>query len=219
MTSTSNKPELAAPTLAQSHKSGINITSAAHLLIGVAPYPGMDEGDLIELYWDNCYVFGRDRTLDAKGFATVSGAAPGPARVMFGKDPADTWSDGSYIGKPEWPLQPPGAEDIPGPVQAMVAQVLPSKNWDVLETGKSLAQSGMSAVQTVQGAMQTAQQIKGAAQGGVAGLPKLASAAMPSASSLLGGASKSGRLPTLPAPKLPKPSLKTPGLLAGEMLS
>ena len=59
MKSTSNKPELAAPTLAQSHKNGINITSAAHLLIDVAPYPGMDEGDLIELFWDNCYVASR----------------------------------------------------------------------------------------------------------------------------------------------------------------
>lgn len=59
MKSTSNKPELAAPTLAQSNKTGINITSAAHLLIDVAPYPGMDEGDLIELFWDNCYVASR----------------------------------------------------------------------------------------------------------------------------------------------------------------
>lgn len=56
MKNTSNKPELAAPTVAQSHKCGINVTSAAHLRIDVAPYPGMDEGDLIELFWDNCYV-------------------------------------------------------------------------------------------------------------------------------------------------------------------
>lgn len=56
MKNTSNKPELAAPIVAQSHKSGINISSAAHLLIDVAPYSGMDEGDLIELFWDNCYV-------------------------------------------------------------------------------------------------------------------------------------------------------------------
>jgi len=59
MTSTSNKIELAAPTLAQSHKAGINLASAAHLLIEVPPYPGMDEGDLIELFWDNCYVASR----------------------------------------------------------------------------------------------------------------------------------------------------------------
>ncbi|PTS99747.1 hypothetical protein, partial [Pseudomonas sp. HMWF006] len=89
----------------------------------------------------------------------------------------------------------------------------------MLEKGKEMAQTGMSAMQTAQGAMQTAHQVKGAVQGGVAGLPKLASAAMPSASSILGAASKGGRLPTLPAPTLPKPSLKTPGLLAGEMLS
>jgi type VI secretion system secreted protein VgrG len=56
-------------------------------------------------------------------------------------------------------------------------------------------------------------------QGGVAGLPKLASAVLPSASGVLGAASKAGNLPSLPAPSLPKPSLKTPGLLAGEMLS
>ncbi|MDI2593172.1 hypothetical protein POF45_17315 [Pseudomonas sp. 681] len=62
MKSTSNKPELVAPFLAQSHKSGVNITSAAHLLIEVAPYPGMDEGDLIELYWDSCYVASRTLT-------------------------------------------------------------------------------------------------------------------------------------------------------------
>lgn len=59
MKNTSNKPELAAPTVAQSHRSGINITSAARLLIDVAPYPGMDEGDLIELFWDHCYVASR----------------------------------------------------------------------------------------------------------------------------------------------------------------
>ncbi|WP_180700211.1 DUF2345 domain-containing protein, partial [Pseudomonas crudilactis] len=157
--------------------------------------------------------------LDGKGFASVAGAAPGPARVLFGKDPADTWSDGSYIGKPEWPLNPPGAEDVPSQVQAMVAQVLPSKSWEMLEKGKDMAQTGMSAVQSAQGAMQAAQQVKGVVQGGVAGLPKLASAALPSASGILGAAGKAGKLPSLPAPSLPKPSLKTPGLLAGEMLS
>ena len=56
MNSTSNTSGLAAPTLAQSNKAGINVTCAAHLLIDVAPYPAMDAGDLIELFWDNCYV-------------------------------------------------------------------------------------------------------------------------------------------------------------------
>jgi type VI secretion system secreted protein VgrG len=90
--------------------------------------------------------------------------------------------------------------------------VLPNKNWDMLEKGKDMAQTGMNAMQTAQGAMQTAQQVKGVVQGGAAGLPKLASAALPNASGILGAASKSGKLPGLPAPTLPKPSLKTPDL-------
>ena len=67
MTSTSNTPELAAPTLAQSHKAGVNMISAAHLMIDVAPYPGMDAGDLIELFWDNCYVASRVVTASDAG--------------------------------------------------------------------------------------------------------------------------------------------------------
>ncbi|MCP2075612.1 UNVERIFIED_ORG: hypothetical protein J2Y77_005048 [Pseudomonas lini] len=59
MTCTSTIPELAAPSLANAHRTGINITSAAHLEVAIAPYPGMDAGDLIELFWDNCYVGSR----------------------------------------------------------------------------------------------------------------------------------------------------------------
>lgn len=69
MTSTSNTSELAAPTLAQSHKAGINVTSAAYLLVDVAPYPGMDDGDLIELFWDRCYV--ASRVLNAEDVGEV----------------------------------------------------------------------------------------------------------------------------------------------------
>ncbi|MCG6575197.1 hypothetical protein EGM97_10845 [Pseudomonas sp. AF32] len=59
MTCTSNIPELAAPTLVNAHRTGINLTSAARLEVTIAPYPGMDAGDLIELFWDNCYVGSR----------------------------------------------------------------------------------------------------------------------------------------------------------------
>lgn len=59
MTCKSKSPELAAPTLANAHPAGINIASAAHLDAAIAPYPGMDVGDLIELFWDNCYVGSR----------------------------------------------------------------------------------------------------------------------------------------------------------------
>ncbi|VVO63800.1 hypothetical protein [Pseudomonas fluorescens] len=67
MTSTSNTPELSAPTLTQSHKAGVNMISAAHLMIDVAPYPGMDAGDLIELFWNNCYVASRVLAADDVG--------------------------------------------------------------------------------------------------------------------------------------------------------
>ena len=56
MTCLSNKVELTAPRLARSSGSAINGVSAAHLLIEIDPYASMDEGDLIELFWDNCYV-------------------------------------------------------------------------------------------------------------------------------------------------------------------
>ncbi|MBT2340106.1 MULTISPECIES: hypothetical protein [Pseudomonas] len=59
MTCTSNIPRLAAPTLVNAHPAGINLASAACLEVAIAPYPGMDAGDLIELFWDNCYVGSR----------------------------------------------------------------------------------------------------------------------------------------------------------------
>ncbi|CDF97147.1 MULTISPECIES: hypothetical protein [unclassified Pseudomonas] len=59
MTCTSTIPELAAPALANACRSGINITGAARLEVLIPPYPGMDAGDLIELFWDNCYVGSR----------------------------------------------------------------------------------------------------------------------------------------------------------------
>ena len=166
--------------------------------------------------------------------AAVAGAAPGPARVKFGHDPSDTWSDGSYIGIPEWPLRKPGAsgaDSLPGPIQSLVADLLPrqGKSAVLLEQGKGLAktgmatvQHGMSVIQTAQGAMQSVQTVKTSLQAGVSGIAPLASAALPSASSLLSLANNSGALPSLQAlPTFSPPSLsfKTPGLLAGEMLS
>ncbi|MNY25215.1 hypothetical protein D3C86_1589820 [compost metagenome] len=51
-------------------------------------------------------------TLDAKGFAAVSGLAPGGARIELGKDPADPWDESSYIGKPSWPAREGSAVDM-----------------------------------------------------------------------------------------------------------
>ncbi|MCK1792382.1 hypothetical protein [Pseudomonas violetae] len=75
MKSISNTPELAMPTLARSHKGGINIHLAAHLMMDIAPYPGMSEGDLIELYWDECFVASKTLGADEVG-ATVSLRVP-----------------------------------------------------------------------------------------------------------------------------------------------
>lgn len=132
-------------------------------------------------------------SLDAKGFATVPGAAPGPGRVAFGKDPADTWTEGSFIGKPEWPVMPPSARALAAPLEAAVTEGLPSKNWDV------------------------AQVMTAAVDVGAAGLgsPALATAALPMASRLLTGIIKSGKLPSLPAPTVDEGLLEMAGLLDG----
>lgn len=77
-------------------------------------------------------------TLGPKGFATVTGAAPGPAQVIFGGDPADTWNPASHVAMGGWPPKPADAGDLPaamGPVIDKVRELaLPAK-------GKSLPTS------------------------------------------------------------------------------
>jgi type VI secretion system secreted protein VgrG len=41
--------------------------------------------------------------LDDKGFAAVSGLAPGGARIELGEDPRNPWDHSSYFGIPTWP--------------------------------------------------------------------------------------------------------------------
>eukprot|EP01132_Coremiostelium_polycephalum_P020923 gene20923-24868_t len=50
---------LTAPTLPQAHREGINALAATNLQVDIAPYCGMDEGDLIELFWNNCFAASR----------------------------------------------------------------------------------------------------------------------------------------------------------------
>ncbi|WP_282373077.1 type VI secretion system Vgr family protein [Pseudomonas sp. PS02290] len=136
-------------------------------------------------------------SLDAKGFATVPGAAPGPGRVSFGKDPADTWTESSFIGKPEWPVLPPSAGEVPALLETEVSEGLPSKNWDVAHVMTAAVDAGAAGL----------------------GLPPLATAALPIASGLLSGMIKSGKLPSLPVPTVDEGLLEVSGLLAGEKLS
>lgn len=93
--------------------------------------------------------------LDAEGFARVSGAAPGPATVIFGRDPADTWAPGSHIGTGAWPAASSDSNDLPTSVRALVILVLPSaafaanllqsakpSSLDILKTIGETTQSG-----------------------------------------------------------------------------
>ncbi|QXH73324.1 hypothetical protein KSS92_02060 [Pseudomonas atacamensis] len=88
MTRTSHTPELAAPTLACAQKTGINQAIAAHLLIDVPPYRDMDVGDLIELFWNKCYVASKVLSADDVG-ESVSLRVPesfitnGTARIHY----------------------------------------------------------------------------------------------------------------------------------------
>ncbi|MCG8296302.1 type VI secretion system tip protein VgrG, partial [Pseudomonas entomophila] len=179
-------------------------------------------------------------------FNAVSGAAPGPAWVTFGRDPTPPWAPSSYIGEVDWPVQPPDPNSLSTQLESLVDKLpLPKGEGGLFDKAKQLAGSGMDAaktgmslLKTGQGAMQSAQQVQGALKGGVAGLPQLASAAssaLPAASNALGAAGKAGSaaqgamaslpsLPKLPAmPKLPAfkaPSLSTAtDLLPSELMS
>jgi hypothetical protein len=48
--------ELFAPSLPQSNRQGIGALAAADLSVNIPPYPEMESGDLIEVFWGDCYV-------------------------------------------------------------------------------------------------------------------------------------------------------------------
>lgn len=66
-TPTSNNLTLLAPSLPQANRFGIGANAATHLMVTITPYAAMDEGDLITLFWDNCYVASKQLTLDDIG--------------------------------------------------------------------------------------------------------------------------------------------------------
>lgn len=88
MTCTSTPAVLTAPTLPQAHRQGINALAATHLQVNIAPYPGMGEGDLIELFWNNCFAASRRVTSGKVGMPTClrvpeSFVQNGMARVHY----------------------------------------------------------------------------------------------------------------------------------------
>ena len=81
-------PLLTAPTLPQAIDNGINALAATHLQVDIAPYPGMDEGDLIELFWNNCFAASRRVTACKIGTLThlrvpESFVLDGPTQVHY----------------------------------------------------------------------------------------------------------------------------------------
>ncbi|MDD1958064.1 DUF2345 domain-containing protein, partial [Pseudomonas sp. 8209] len=137
--------------------------------------------------------------LDAKGFMSVAGAASGPVSVRFGRDPADTWSVGSYFATPAKPIVPRGE--------------------NVAAQAKTLASAAMGAMHAVKGGVQAVQQVQTTVQAASKGVPQLLMAAAPSAVELLGTAKRASDLPGLPAMLSSTSSFETPALLMGEMLS
>ncbi len=88
MTRTATPAMLTPPTLPQALRNGINALAAAHLQVDIAPYPGMDEGDLIELFWNNCFAASRRVTAGKVGTPTrlrvpESFVQDGTARVHY----------------------------------------------------------------------------------------------------------------------------------------
>ncbi len=109
---------LTAPTLPQALRNGINALAAAQLQVDIAPYPGMDEGDLIELFWNNCFAASRRVTACKVGTPThlrvpesfvLDGAARVHYRVMqVGQGPAR-----SAVARVRVKTNYPGGQPLP----------------------------------------------------------------------------------------------------------
>ncbi|CAB3774224.1 hypothetical protein LMG30113_07523 [Burkholderia paludis] len=118
--------------------------------------------------------------LSAKGYAAVSGLAPGPAHVTFGSDNADPWSPGSYARKAEWPDKATGdagnaSTAVPAQTRDVASQVL-SGAGTAVQAGQQLSQ--------LAGALKT---------GGVSGIAR---AGLSGVQSLLGAAGVAGKAQT-----------------------
>ncbi|AKA83842.1 hypothetical protein AYK59_05820 [Pseudomonas synxantha] len=88
MTHTQTPATLTAPKLPQAIGSGISALASTHLQVDISPYPGMEEGDLIELFWNNCFAASRKVTAGKIGTFThlwvpESFVQDGPARVHY----------------------------------------------------------------------------------------------------------------------------------------
>ncbi|MGR3966956.1 hypothetical protein FW800_21155 [Pseudomonas sp. 910_23] len=88
MTHTQTLAMLPAPKLPQAVGNGISALASTHLQVDISPYSGMEEGDLIELFWNNCFAASRKVTACKIGTFThlwvpESFVQDGPARVHY----------------------------------------------------------------------------------------------------------------------------------------
>ncbi|EHD1638553.1 type VI secretion system tip protein VgrG [Salmonella enterica] len=85
--------------------------------------------------------------LDATGRSVVSGAAPGPAKIRFGPDPADPWSEASYVGVPKWPEIPPnGGTSMAQSLLADVTSSMPKAPSVIPATSSERVKAGVNPV-------------------------------------------------------------------------
>lgn len=180
------------------------------------PKPGKGNLELFNHYANRLGIDGGDFTvedalgkvttgkLDTKGFAAVSGIAPGPARVSFGKDPTDTWAEGSYVAKPTWPPAGASADGAGALTQA--------SGIAVGTAAGAMASQVLAAAGQATQALQLAQQVAGAVKAGPAGLVGLG---LSGAQSLLGEAMPTAGTPTLAkaSPHPTQTTMRVPGFV------
>ena len=61
--------KLSPPSVPQACRHGIGVRTASSLTVHIDPYDSMDDGDLIELFWDGCYVASKILTASDIGTA------------------------------------------------------------------------------------------------------------------------------------------------------
>ncbi|WP_301261172.1 type VI secretion system Vgr family protein [Eleftheria terrae] len=107
----------------------------------------------------------RGGTLDGKGFNAVAGVPMGMVEIVYGKDPSDTWAEGSHFGRFNWPPEPP-----PAPNSAMSAM-------SAARLGSDAAATASAALGRAAGMAALGGAASGAAAAGLGRMAALASAA------------------------------------------
>ena len=109
---------LTAPSLPQALGNGINALAAAQLQVDIAPYPGMDEGDLIELFWNHCFAASRRVTACKVGTPTrlrvpESFVLDGDAQVHYQVMQVGHTAARSAVTRVRVKTQYPGGQPLP----------------------------------------------------------------------------------------------------------